>query len=114
VTLESLQQSFKRLTDNLDQMKARSGPFYDLAHERNRIISSAWRATGSPKRPRGAFRGVSGNGKKLYGPPDRTTAEWQVWREWLQQKTRLYRELGMGPWAKLAKQRADKDHGISR
>lgn len=114
MTLESLQRSFRRLADNQKQMKARSGPMYELARERSRIISAAWRAAGSPPRPKGEFRGLSGSGKKLYGQPDRTTAEWQRWREWLHQRTQLYKTLGMGPWAKLAKQRADKDSGISR
>lgn len=107
MTLESLQRSLKRLTDNQDQMKARSGPMYELSRERSRLISEAWRAAGRPKRPRGAFRGISGSGKKLYGAPDRTTAEWQVWREWLHQKTALYRKLGMGPWTKLRPPHSD-------
>ena len=103
IARDRLGDMIRRISDTQHQMRARSGPIYELARERSRIITAAWREAGSPVRPRGAYLGTSGTGKKLYGPPDRTTAEWQIWRQWLHKRTRLQRELGVGQWAKRNK-----------
>jgi hypothetical protein len=102
--VERLRTSVQRVVDNQSQIRARAGPIYELSRERSRIISEAWRAVGSPRRPRGPFRGISGTGRKLYRPPDRTTAEWQVWRAWLSERARPYRELGWEPRSRVKPQ----------
>lgn len=107
MTTESWQRGLKAVLDNQQQMRLRSGPMYELSRERSRIVGAAWRAAGSPQRPRGALTGISGTGNKLYGPPDRTSAEWQTWRGWLRKRTRLHRELRMGPWSTSRERRLD-------
>lgn len=97
-SLKQIKASMGRMVDARRQMKRRAGPLYELAHHRLGVISDAYRAAGSPPRPRGPFLGISATGKKLYGPPDQTTPEYKAWRAWVQQKVRLQRELGMQRW----------------
>ena len=44
-------ESARRQVDCVSQMQSRSGPLYELAKERSRIMSAAWRAAGSPRDP---------------------------------------------------------------
>jgi len=84
------------MVDARQQMEKRAGPLYKLAVYRSDVISDAYRAAGSPPKPRGPFLGVSAaSRKKLYGPPDQNTTEYRTWRAWVQQKVRLQRELGI-------------------
>ncbi|SRR5712692_4695437 len=84
------------MVDARQQMEKRAGPLYKLAVYRSDVISDAYRAAGSPPKPRGPFLGVSAaSGKKLYGPPDQNTTEYRTWRAWVEQKVRLQRELGI-------------------
>ncbi len=93
--LKQVNASIDRMVDARKQMERRAGPLYELSVYRSGVISDAYRAAGSPPRPRGPFIGNSRSGKKLYGPPDQNTPEYQAWRAWKRQKEQRRRELGI-------------------
>ena len=73
------------------QMEQRQGPLYELSKANSRIISEAWRAAGSPRKPPG-----SGLQKSASGHLERTeTPEWRAWRAWIRERERLRRENRM-------------------
>jgi hypothetical protein len=90
--------SMRRMVDTRRQMERRAGPLFEVARYRSDVISDAYRAAGSPPKPRGPFLGVGVTGKKLYGPPDQNTPEYEAWRAWVRQKVRLQRQLGTQRW----------------
>lgn len=82
------------------QMMGRSGPIYEIARERGRIISEAYRAAGRPRyvsesrTPDGmayVHRITRGPRKWQQGPA--TEAEWRAWRAWCTERERLRQEL---------------------
>lgn len=86
-----LTASMARMVDAQRQMEQRAGPVYDLAVSRSRVISDAYRAAGSPPKPRGPGFQLSETGM-----PERVeTPEWQAWRAWLTIRYQLRRELGI-------------------
>jgi len=92
----SMTDRLKRMTEQHEQMRKRSGPHYDLATQRGRIIKAAWRAAGSPVR----LQRVHGGRWYLYaswkrgGRQEATPAQVAAWEAWCIERFRLRRELG--------------------
>ena len=89
-------ERLKRMIEQHEQMRERSGPHYDLATQRGRIIKTAWRAAGSPAR----LQRVYGGQWYLYASWKRgdrqeaTPAQVAAWEAWCTERFRLRRELG--------------------
>ena len=85
---ERLTAALARQKDALKQMRERTGPIYELARERSRIIGEAYRAAGSPRHvamvrgPDGwhIMRIVGRGAHTRYEPS--TETEWRAWRTW--------------------------------
>ena len=96
----------KRQGDALRQMMTRSGPLYELARQRSRVVSEAYRAAGRPPaiRPihgrdgRTYVRKV-GRGRHWHYEPA-TQDEWEAWQAWLRQRARLRKQLGIGQFGR--------------
>lgn len=93
--LARLEESIRRTNDVRRQMRNRAGPMYALSRERSPVINLAWRAAGSPRRPRGPLIGRAAlTGRPVYDPPDKETPEWRAWVAWQAQRHRLRHEMG--------------------
>jgi hypothetical protein len=92
----SMTERLKRMTEQHEQMRKRSGPHYDLATQRGRIIKAAWRAAGSPVR----LQRVHGGRWYLYASWKRgdrqeaTLGQVAAWEAWCIERFRLRHELG--------------------
>lgn len=92
--------SMMRMIEQHEQMRERSGPHYDLATQRGRIITAAWRAAGSPARLQRVYAGPHRIAWYLYAPWKRghrqeaTPAQVAAWQAWCAERSRLHRELG--------------------
>lgn len=99
--------SLRRMVEQHKQMEERSGPQYELAKQRSRLMSDAWRAAGSPARLTCVIHGHTDEngwtgqirwyvhraykrGELVEATPDQLTA----WRAWQTDSRRLRRELG--------------------
>jgi hypothetical protein len=84
-------EALAALTDEHEQMRKRSGPLYELSKKNSRLVSSAWRAAGCPRRPAssGLQRSETGQLVRI------DTPEWRAWRAWKRQREQLRREYGM-------------------
>jgi hypothetical protein len=99
VVRDRLRASMERTMEVQRQMRARSGPLYELAKDRSRITSAAWRAAGSPRRvhrvhfPEGA-RWILGAPKhpKTWRPSTRSDVD--AWFGWWHERARLHSTLG--------------------
>jgi hypothetical protein len=98
---ERLVAAMSRVIQAVTQMQARSGPYYELAHERSRIISEAYRAARKPRKvsmvlgchPRAyVFHVRRGD---TYHQEPATQADADAWYAWWRERDRLRRELGM-------------------
>lgn len=90
---------YAAVTESILQMRARSGPLWDLAKERGQIMSEAYRAAGSPAHVTivnypdgGRYARVIGHGASTRFEPA-TEAEWRAWRAWATDRDRLRQEL---------------------
>ena len=88
---EYLKRILASTSEAQSQMELRAGPFYELSRDNSRLISEAWRASGSPRKPAGGGlrRTERGGWERIETP------EWQAWRAWLRQREQLRREHGM-------------------
>lgn len=102
--IERLAASIGRVFEEVAQMQARSGPYYDLAKERSRIVNAAYRAAGSPRKigARMMYNPtrivpvfVIRSGKSDEDTELATQADVDAWHAWVRQRDRLRRELGV-------------------
>ncbi len=100
---ERFMAAIARQFEVLRQMQERSGPIYELARERSRIISEAYQAAGRPRRvslvhsPHGlayVFH-VRRGGKWNHSEPA-TRDDADAWYGWWRERERLRRKLGIG------------------
>jgi len=103
---ERFTAAMDRQAEAFTQMRARSGPIYDLARERSRIVSEAYRAAGRPRdvtasrtRNGWTYEHKVGHGSTARLEPA-TEDEWTAWVAWCRERERLRRELGIGRYAK--------------
>jgi hypothetical protein len=83
--------SKQRMVEARRQMEQHTGPLYDISVSRSQVISDAYRAAGSPPKPRGPAFQLSETGAL-----ERVdTPEWRAWRAWLPVRERLRRDLGI-------------------
>jgi hypothetical protein len=89
--LKRVMASKARMDDAREQMKRRAGPLYERARYLSGILSDAYRAAGSPRRPPGSRFQLSATGelRRL------DTPEWQAWSAWVQQREQLRGEHGV-------------------
>jgi hypothetical protein len=84
----------------LRQMATRQGPYYESARERSRIVSSAYRAAGSPQRismrvgPDRKVRWYFARDKYVADPLPAPQADVDRWYAWCRERDRLRKELG--------------------
>ncbi len=88
---EYIQRVLRATGDVIDQMERRSDPLYELSKANSRRSSEAWRAAGSPRKPKRS--GIQRSTRGVWERVD--TPEWRAWRSWLQQRDRLRRQHGM-------------------
>jgi hypothetical protein len=92
--IEHLRAALGRQMAAMSQMVNRSGPIYDTARERSRIVHEAWRAAGSPRHVQ---RIHTADGVRYFtDPPARTLAteaQSAAWNAWRRERDRLRREL---------------------
>jgi hypothetical protein len=80
--------STRRSADVRRQMRERSGPWCERSTARGRIVYAAWRAAGSPQRPRGPLIGCAVlTGRPVYAAPAKDTAEWRAWQAWQRERS---------------------------
>ncbi len=83
------------------QMQERSGPEYELATERSRIVNAAWRAVGRPSRVSrvhvqgGIEYRFTGGGERRRTEPA-TLDDWNAWQAWQRQRERLRAQVRAG------------------
>ncbi len=93
-----LEGALRRRMAQLRQMQERSGPEYELALERSRLINAAWRAAGSPRRVSRvhtsgglAYRFTGRNDGRRTEPA--TLDDWTAWQTWQRERERLRGEV---------------------
>lgn len=89
--LKRVMASKARMDDARQQMMRRAGPLYERARYLSGILSDAYRAAGSPRRPHGSRFQVSATGELQR----MDTPEWEAWGAWVQQRERLRSEHGV-------------------
>ena len=104
-----MQSAIARQFDVLRQMVERSGPIYELARERSRIISEAYRAAGRPRdvtmirTPEGwSYVHRVGHGHRYVRDDPATEPEWRAWRAWCSERERLRRDVFREPATRSA------------
>lgn len=90
-------EAIRRVLRVQREMKERSGPFYELSKERSRIISTAWRAAGSPRHV--SQVGTSNGIAYVVWHRDRsfdwvTEEDWNAWMAWQRERARLHQMYG--------------------
>jgi hypothetical protein len=90
---KSYAEAVAALNEEQSQIRRRGGPLYELSKRNPGLVSAAWRAAGSPRKPAGSG---------LQRSPETgewvrvDTPEWRAWRAWKRQREQLRREHGMG------------------
>jgi hypothetical protein len=100
---ERLVASMTRIAEAVTQMQARSGPYYDLARERSRIVAAAYKAAGSPRKvgagmaynPLRVVPVFTVRSGKTYHTEPATQADKDAWYSWVRERDHLRRELGV-------------------
>jgi hypothetical protein len=90
--LEQSKASAMRVLENIQQMTARSGPIYECARERSRIVSAAWRQAGRPRRVITLWTvdGPTYWVEKADGSREAASAEQaKAWGAWVRARARL-------------------------
>jgi hypothetical protein len=98
-TLGRVTAAFGRQMAACKQMRERSGPIYEAACERSRVISGAWRAAGSPRLVHRVRRGgvscyvfwSEHSDPRTWEPA--TDAQVTAWYSWWRARDRLRRSL---------------------
>lgn len=96
---ERLGAAIARQFDAMSQMTQRSGPVYETARQRSRIVREAYRAAGSPCHVIAVHTPAGLRFMRYVAPPKvasepATDEEWQAWQAWCRERERLRREVG--------------------
>jgi hypothetical protein len=95
-----LARKTEAVLDNLQQMRDRSGPQYELSQQRSRIVADAYRAAGSPRHvskvrtPTGwEYRHIVTRGPRRGELEPATEEDWRAWHAWAGIRFQLRAEL---------------------
>ena len=96
---ERFVSGFVRTSEDINQMRERSGPLYDESRRLGKIVADAYRAAGRPRQVvklwRGGYAHPVRTGPFHHDLEPATEAEWSAWQAWVEERRRIRREIGV-------------------